>query len=219
MCVSDLAGTAVNPAKAGIQAPSPRRRGSSSFNGSRASLATQKHNCGWLRPCALGYFLCSCKESNQRKHAPGWRDNPIASRLTLERSPDSTSLCWRATGAIPRAALRALGRSAARRGTPYGVLKTPPRTGLRWVAQIPVGASRAPSQAGRCRETFDRARGACFAPGELGERPAAARRAGDRVVFTRRSDRGGFLFVTFLCPPKEKSPAVGQPPTSMRRRR
>ncbi|OGI50896.1 MAG: hypothetical protein A3E57_06120 [Candidatus Muproteobacteria bacterium RIFCSPHIGHO2_12_FULL_60_33] len=56
--------------------------------------------------------------------------------------------------------------------------------------------------------------GYIFAPGELGERPAVARRAGNRVVFTRRSDRGGFLLVTFLCPSKEKSPAVGQPPTS-----
>jgi len=37
--------------------------------------------------------------------------------------------------------------------------------------------------------------GYIFAPGELGERPAVARRAGNRVVFTRRSDRGGFLLV------------------------
>ena len=29
---------------------------------------------GWLRPRTPGDFLCSCKESHQRKHAPGWRD-------------------------------------------------------------------------------------------------------------------------------------------------
>src|SRR3989344_2061146 len=97
---------------------------------------------------------------------------------------------------------------------PYGVLKTPPRTGLRWFALTPVGASRAPSQAGSLRETFDRARGAYFAPGELGERPAVARRAGNRAYFARRCDRGVFLLVPFLCTSKEKEPAVGQPPTS-----
>jgi hypothetical protein len=44
--------------------------------------------------------------------------------------------------------------------------------------KTPVGASRAQSKARSCRETFDRARGALYAPGELGERPSAARRAG-----------------------------------------
>ena len=31
-------------------------------------------------------------------------------------------------------------------GAPYGYLKTPPREGWRWVAPIPVGASRAPQR-------------------------------------------------------------------------
>ena len=35
----------------------------------RAMRAISTAICGWLRPCTLGYFLCSCKESNQRKHA------------------------------------------------------------------------------------------------------------------------------------------------------
>ena len=64
-------------------------------------------------------------------------------------------------------------------GAPYGVLKTPPRRGLSWVAQIPVGASRAPSQAGSFRETPDRARGALFSARRVRRAPgrSEARRA------------------------------------------
>ena|SRR3989344_5939355 len=136
-------------------------------------------------------FLCSRKEKKPKESAPSWRDNPlrIASRA-----------CGRPTGPPcpggrrARSLARPFGRSA--RGwrcsrAPYGVLKTPPRTGLSWVAQNPVGTSRAPSQAGSLRETFDRARGALCAPGELGERPAVARRAGDRERYWRAAKRPG----------------------------
>mgnify|MGYP001561114515 CR=1 FL=1 len=34
----------------------------------------EKLIAGGSRPCTLGSFLCSCKERNQRKHAPGWRE-------------------------------------------------------------------------------------------------------------------------------------------------
>ncbi len=68
---------AVIPAKAGIQASSPRRRGSSSFNGSRVFCATQyglvspaaTHTCGWLTHGRLLFFACA-KKSNQKKHTP-----------------------------------------------------------------------------------------------------------------------------------------------------
>jgi len=130
------------------------------------------------------------------------------------RSRNGTSLCRARRAGFPPAPLWAGGQRLAMLGRAIRGWKTPPRTGLRWFAPIPVGASRAPSKAGGSRETFDRARGALWAPGELGECPAAARRAGNCPVCGRRSDRGAFSLVTFSCAHKRKSPAVGQPPTS-----
>jgi hypothetical protein len=106
------------------------------------------------------------------------------------------------------APLRALAQSLTGLGRAIRVLKTPPSEGLRWVAPVPVGASRAPSEAGCFRETFDRARGALFALGELGERTAEARRAGDRAYFARRSDRVSFSLVPFSWTSKRKEPRV-----------
>jgi len=126
---------------------------------------------------------------------PSWRH-----ATSLSRAPGADLLVRAPSG------LSAKGFRCS--GAPYGVLKIPPRTNLRCVAHTPVGASRASSKAGSIRETFDRARGALCAPGELGERPAAARRAGNRAYFARRSDRAAFSLVTFFWPDKRKSPRV-----------
>ena len=47
---------------------------------------------GVLRPRPMGSFLCSCKESYQRKHAPGWRPFP-ALRAFAAKLAHGTSLC------------------------------------------------------------------------------------------------------------------------------
>jgi len=79
-------------------------------------------------------------------------------------------------------------------GAPYGVLKTPPRTGLRWFAQTPVGASRAPSQAGSRRETPDRARGALYSARRVRRAPgrSEARRGPRAVCAAKRPGRISF---------------------------
>jgi hypothetical protein len=109
-----------------------------------------------------------------------------------------TSLCATPSGRSPKA-LRGS-------GAPFGVLKTPPRAGWRWVAPIPVGASRAPSEAGSLRETFDRARGALFSARRVRRAPGRSEaHRGPRDVcamFARRSDRAAFSFVHFFWPNK-----------------
>jgi len=77
------------------------------------------------------------------------------------------------------------------------------------VFKIPVAAAEHRSPPRGLREPFDRARGALCAPGELGER-RGGREAQEGVGGAGVS----FLLVTFLWTSKEKSPAVGQPPTS-----
>ena len=181
----------------------------------RPAAAIQPHNCGWLRPCTLGYFLCSCKESNQRKHAPGWRAYPRLRGFGSRRWPNETSclvgqsrtsLC-----ATPSGRMHKVLRGS---GAPYGIIKTQLyyyRGGgiERQVFSGPVAAAEHRSRNWGRRETFDRARGAFFAPGELGER---------RFRREAQGDVGGsgasFFLVTFSWTSKKKSPAVGQPPTS-----
>ena len=60
VAVTPASHLAVIPAKAGIQA----------LNGSRAPRATQKHNCGWLRPCALGYFSLLMQRKVTKRNTP-----------------------------------------------------------------------------------------------------------------------------------------------------
>jgi len=194
----------VIPANAGIQV----------LNSSRALRATLKNNYG-SRTAGGSLFFARAKKRDEKKARPdgataSLRFSPASARVPTRRARN-TRLgldTRRARTPMPSAML---GR-AIRGGKEY------PCQGSRWVAKSPVGASRAPSEAGSRREPFDRARAALCAAGELGERPAEARRTGNRANCARRSDRGGFLLVTFLCPSKEKSPAVGQPPTSTRRR-
>lgn len=181
----------------------------------RALCARLKSVIAVLAPRAR-YFLVATRKY-PKKRSPGWREYLPALLAGPGRAPQLAGRKQRAPGSNTGCAKTP--GPAARFGRAIRGGKEHPCQGLRWLAHHPVGASRAPSKAGGIRETFDRARGAYFAPGELGERPAVARRAGHRAYSARRSDRGGFLLVTFLCPSKEKSPAVGQPPTSMRRRR
>ncbi len=200
-------GIVVIPAKAGIQA----------LNGiARLARDSQKLLAGGSAPAPWVTFFARAKKVTKESTppdgaTPSLRFSP-ESALASTRRALTTRLGLKHEARFSRFQLRCS-------GAPYGVLKTPPRTGLRWVAQTPVGASRAPSQAGSFRETLVEPEARSPAPGELDERPAEARRAGNRTVYVRRSDRGGFLLVTFLCPSKEKSPAVGQPPTITRRRR
>ena len=168
---------------------------------------------GGSAPAPWVPFLCSCKEKGPKESTP-----PGLRRL--RRFPRAA---FASGGAHTRHPCRgcARSRSLARPcgpalrlhtslGLTKGVLKTPPRADRRWVAQIPVGASRAPSKAGGSRETFDRARGASFAPGELGSRPAEARRTGNRERCLRAAKRPGrILFGNFLLCAQEKVTCCG----------
>src|SRR3990170_465358 len=65
-----------------------------------------------------------------------------------------------------------------------------------------------------CRAPPVRARSAFLSARRVRRALGGASSAGHRAVCARRSDRGVFLLVAFLCTSKEKLPAVGQPPTS-----
>jgi len=146
-----------------------------------------------------GFFsLLVQRKETKRKHAPDGAlilasaalGPALTRRDILSREP--------AAGILP-AALRALAQSLAGLGCAIRGWKTPPSDGLSWVVDLPVVASRAPSKAEGSREPFERAQGAkmydktserseqgyIFAPGELGERPAVARRAGYRAKLAR----------------------------------
>jgi hypothetical protein len=155
-----------------------------------------KPNCGWLRPCTLGRFsLLAQRKATKRKgtpwSAPANTAGSLAPRLPqgvrIRRIPAPDA---HARASRPRLCGPVL-RLHASLGLTKGGLKTPLRIGLRWVAPTPVEAIRAPSKAGSLREIFDRARGALCAPGELGERPAEARRAGYRERCMRAAKRPG----------------------------
>ncbi len=159
------------------------------------SSGLRPHLYLWVADPRQVAFLCLPKEKRPKERAPRSRR-----RLPALLGKIGARLTRRALNNAPRAQTRGslLPIFPAMLGGGYGVLKAPPREGRRWFAPIPVGASRAPSEAGSRRETFDRARGAYCAPGELGERPAEARRAGDRAMLARRSDRGSFSLVTLI---------------------
>ena len=205
----------VIPAKAGQKSPgavlnsrrlAPKGRNTGMYSviqalkSSRAARATQKPNCG-SRTAGEVLFFARAKKSTQKKHAPDgalscaprlWAP-ALAHEASCLACQSRTSLCATPSGRTPKA-----WRCS---GVPYGEWKTPPSRGSSWFADRPVVASRAPSKVGGIRETSDRARGALCAPGELGERPAAARRAGDRAMYARRATRGVLSFGDFWPAP------------------
>ena len=196
------------------------------------SSGLRPHLYLWVADPRQVTFLCLSKEKSPKEMTPRSR-RPLPALL----GKIGARLTRRALNNAPRAQTRGslLPIFPPMLGGGYGVLKTPPREGSRWVAPIPVGASRAPSEAGSRRETPDRARGAYFAPGELGERPAEARvrrssrgspvdfhaaerarrgsarpgcEQGTYAMLARRSDRVSFSLVPFSWTSKRKEPRV-----------
>ena len=184
----------------GIIVVIPEKAGIQGVNGI-ARLARDSKNliAGGSAPAPWVPFFARAKKGTKESTFPGWRTIILASaalgpaltrRDILSREP--------AAGILP-AALRALAQSLAGLGCAIRGWKTPPSDGLSWVVDLPVVASRAPSKAEGSREPFERAQGAkmydktserseqgyIFAPGELGERPAVARRAGYRAKLAR----------------------------------
>jgi hypothetical protein len=158
-------------------------------------------------------------------------------RARLRGCADATSLSRRRTLAIPRSPLRARASASLGARLDQGVLKTPYQRftlsnpdsrGFRAPVAAAEHRSRNREQRAAClsprvrrsihgspvdfhaaeRARRGSARPGCIAPGELGERPAEARRAGNRAQYARRSDRVSFSLVTFSWTSKRKSPRV-----------
>ncbi len=163
---------------------------------SRALRAISKAICGWLRPCTLGdSSLLVQRRVTRRKDTPEPPKPSCASRSTgrcATRRPHTTrldsnrcSLKYFRFGCDARRRLRGFENTSERR---------PDRARVRRSSRgSPVDFHAA-----------ERAR-------HVG---APWVRTGYRPMCGRRSDRGVFLLVPFLCTSKEKEPAVGQPPTS-----
>ncbi len=82
----------------------------------RAGFArVQKLIAGGSVPAPWVTFFCSAKRNGRKKRPPEWRAYP-ALRASGLRSPDRTSLSWRATSAIPHAVFQALGPRLAMLG-------------------------------------------------------------------------------------------------------
>ncbi len=185
-------GIVVIPAKAGIQA----------LNGiARLARDSQKLLAGGSAPAPWVTFFARAKKVTKESTppdgaTPSLRFSP-ESALASTRRALTTRLGLKHEARFSRFQLRCS-------GAPYGVLKTPPRTGLRWVAQTPVGASRAPSQAGGIRETFDRARGALFSARRVRLAPGRCEvHRGPRGVYAAKRP-GRILFGDFLLCAQEK---------------
>jgi len=84
--------------------PSFPRDGNPGVSGRAAFGRDSTANCGWLRPCTLGPFRCSCKESNQRKHVARNR-RPFPLRLRLRGKVQGAHPCAPVRFALPLAAL------------------------------------------------------------------------------------------------------------------
>ncbi len=75
-----------------------------------ASLSELGDSAGWFigtegwRACSGRHFLCSCKESNQRKHAPGGA--PLRGAWRRWEFSEGTSMCLPETPRIVRGAPR-----------------------------------------------------------------------------------------------------------------
>ncbi len=87
--IGNFTTSTVIPAQAGIQAPSPRKWGSSSFNGSRALRANSKRSCVafgdvylWVADPRQVTFLCLSKEKSPKERTPR-----VAHRAHTARSP------------------------------------------------------------------------------------------------------------------------------------
>jgi len=149
---------------------------------------------------AGGFLSLLVQRKKPKKARPGAADDPL--RFSPARALTNSSAAEQRGSTRTGARLTAPARTAMLGGG-YGI-ENPSGPRLELVCYPPRVASRAPSKAGGRRETFDRARGALHAPGELGERPAEARRAGDRASCARRATRGVFLFGDFLLDKQEE---------------
>ena len=165
---SDTRSSRVIPAKAGIQG----------LNGSRA---TQKLGAGGSAPAPWVTFFARAKKVTKESTAR------MARRLPSLLAGIGRSPTRRALGNAPRAQTRGSLSPipAARLGRAIRGLENTSACQLEVVCSPPRVASRAPNEAASFRESSDRARAALWAAGELGERPADARRAGNRAVCAR----------------------------------
>ncbi len=214
--------TAVIHAKAGIQALNgpcaPRTIERLIAGGSAPSPILSRVACGdaywWVADPRQVTFLCTDKEKSPKEIRPGWREFPLRFSPESARAPTRRAHTTRL--GLEHEAREYPDSSCDARARHTG-LKEHPCQGLRWVAPSPSERAEHRARPGEVARLLIEPE-ACFsAPGELGERPAAARRAGHRAPCARRSDRGAFSLVTFSWAYKRKSPAVGQPPTSTRR--
>ena len=212
----------VSPAKAGIQASSPppttpfegRLQRVSRLLSGIAHCARDLNGYLWVADPRQVSFLCSCKEKKPKESTPRSRRKPLAllaragARQLVGRKPRGSTR----TGARLTAPAR-----AAMLGGGYGDPKTPPRQGLRWVATLPVSQAEHRARPGVFACLLIEPEARFPAPGELGERPAEARRAGHRASWARRSDPGVLSLVPFFARAKKGTQGAGaEPPAHIR---
>jgi hypothetical protein len=179
----------------------------------------EKANGGSPHRGRVSFFARAKKET--KESTPRMARQLAALRAFAVRLRDATSVSRRATRGPPArgpSGLRAKAGDA--RACHTGFLKTPseraehrarPGVFARLLIE-PEGEAEYSWKSGGlpCRRTSAPRIGAprVHVPGELGSRPAEARRAGNRAILARRSDRVSFSLVTFSWTSKRKSPRV-----------
>ncbi len=171
---------------------------------------------GGSAPAPWAHFLCAAKENGRKERPPGAAEHPLRFSPAIGACPNSPAAIQRGSGSNTRHATTPMAGCDARRRL-RGWSKPPP-TFARRCFQIPVWRTRAPQGFGRAPR-----RGRAQGSARLPRRDRMSRRGSAGTQSRGGKDecaiRGVFLLVPFLCTSKEKEPAVGQPPTSMRRRR
>jgi hypothetical protein len=165
----------------------------------------------WVADPRQVTFLCLSKEKSPKETtprsarliplflaSPGARQ--LAGRTRRASGSNTGSLEYSRWGGGTRRALRG----------PEKTCCSIPPAGMARVGVLKTPSERAEHRArpGVFARLLIEPEARCSAPGELGERPAAARRAGNRPVFGRRSDRAAFSFVAFFWLNKRKPPRV-----------
>ena len=164
-----------------------------------------------------GFFLCSCKERNQRKHAPDGAlflasaalgPGAVPTRHPASRASRAPPCARPLRGARPKP------YGARVRHTGFKKHLPPLHVGEmeRWFFSGPRSARRVPQpvRGSSSEPLFESSRVVCGR--RVGERPVGRGTEGTGEAGTRSG--ACFLLVPFLCTSKEKEPAVGQPPTS-----
>ena len=187
----------------------------------------------WVADPRQVTFFCPAKRKSPKKRPPRshrpLRGFPaLLARIGARLTRRALNYAPRArTGGErhPRFLLRCSAAATGTRKHPFGRCRSQmlqasrlsPYSTAKWVLfQPPSEQAEQRSALRRVREPPVRARAALLSGRRVRLAPERVSSAGHRALCARRSDRGVFLLVAFLCTNKEKLPAVGQPPTSSR---